>query len=104
VQCSKAGLNGPSPSLGGVAHLSYRSGVTTSLTPRANVDIDGFAMLNLSAGISTDKWTASLYANNATNTRGVLSANSLEQNDIRAVNNRLSRPLTIGLRVNYKIG
>jgi iron complex outermembrane receptor protein len=86
------------------ADLSYRSGITTSLTPSANVDIDGFAMLNLSAGLSTDKWTASLYANNATNTRGVLSADSLQQTDVRAIDNRLSRPLTIGLRLNYKMG
>ena len=52
--------------------------MNTSLTPSANVDVDGFAMLNLSAGVSTDKWRAALFADNVTNTRGILSANSIE--------------------------
>jgi outer membrane receptor protein involved in Fe transport len=84
------------------ADVTWRSNMNTSLTPSENVNVDGFAMLNLSMGVSTDKWRAGLFADNATNTRGILSASNIEQVDVRSINNRLSRPLTIGVRLNYK--
>jgi outer membrane receptor protein involved in Fe transport len=84
------------------ADVSIRGGMATSLTPSDNVNLDGFAMLNLSAGLSQGAWRASLYANNVTNARGVLSAENTDLWDVRSINNRLSRPLTIGLRFGYK--
>ena len=84
--------------------LSYRSGMVTSLTPRANVNLPGFAMVGASIGLDCDTWRLSLYGENLGNVRGVLSAQSLQSTDVRGVNNRLSRPRTIGLRfsVNYR--
>ena len=84
------------------ADISYRGGMQTSLTPAANVNLDGFAVLNASFGVNKGAWRGSLFANNITNTRGVLSAENTQQWDVRSINNRLSRPLTLGLRFGYK--
>lgn len=84
------------------ANLSYRSGISTSLTPRANVDLPGFAMVGGSIGLSKDDWRVSLYGENLGDVRGVLSALSLQSTDVRGVNNRLSRPRTFGLRFAVK--
>jgi outer membrane receptor protein involved in Fe transport len=84
------------------ADVSIRSGMPTSLTPSDNVNLTGFAILNLSSGISRGPWRWSVFVNNATNTRGVLSAENTGLWDVRAINNRLSRPLTAGLRFGFK--
>jgi hypothetical protein len=76
--------------------------MATSLTPSDNVNLDGFAILNLSTGISQGPWRWSVFANNVTNTRGVLSAENTGLWDVRSINNRLSRPLTVGLRFGFK--
>ncbi|EJL32976.1 TonB-dependent receptor [Novosphingobium sp. AP12] len=82
------------------ANVSYRSGISTSLTPRSNVDLPGFAIVGASIGISKEAWRLSLYGDNLADVRGVLSAQSLQSTDVRGINNRLSRPRTIGLRFN----
>jgi iron complex outermembrane receptor protein len=84
------------------ADYSYRSGMSTSLTPDENENLTGFSMVDASVGITTGKWRASLYANNLTNARGVLSANNPLRYDVRGLNERLSRPATVGLRLGYK--
>lgn len=84
------------------ANVSYRSGISTSLTPRANVDLPGFAMIGASLGLSKDTWRISLYGENLGDVRGVLSSISTTSTDVRGVNNRLSRPRTIGLRFAVK--
>lgn len=81
--------------------VSYRSGVTTSLTPSLNLNLSGFAILNASAGLSHGPWKASVFIDNITNERGILSANAVGPNDVRSIDNRLSRPLTAGLRFGY---
>lgn len=88
--------------LNGQMNVSYRSGFSTSLTPRANADLPGFAMLGASVGISTDAWRVSIYGDNLADNRGVLSAQSLQSTDVRGINNRLSRPRTFGLRFAVK--
>jgi outer membrane receptor protein involved in Fe transport len=89
--------------------VSWRDAMTTSLTPAENVNLHAFTMLNASISVSRDAWRATLFADNLTNSRGVLSANNAKQHadgtfryDPRFINNRLSRPLTIGLRLGYK--
>jgi outer membrane receptor protein involved in Fe transport len=82
------------------ANVSYRSGISTSLTPRSNVDLPGFAIVGASVGLSKEAWRLSLYGDNLADVRGVLSAQSLQSTDVRGVNNRLSRPRTFGLRFN----
>jgi outer membrane receptor protein involved in Fe transport len=84
------------------ADVSYRSGMTTSLTPSLNIDLPGFAMLNLSAGVNRGPWRTAVFVDNVTNERGVLSANAIGPYDARSIDNRLQRPLTAGLRIGYK--
>lgn len=84
------------------ANLSYRSGISTSLTPRSNVDLPGFAIVGGSIGLRSDDWSIALYGENLGNVRGVLSAASLLATDVRGINNRLSRPRTVGLRFSLK--
>lgn len=84
------------------ANVSYRSGISTSLTPTSNVDLPGFAMVGASVGLSTDIWRLSLYGENLGDVRGVLSAANPASTDVRGLNNRLSRPRTFGLRFSVK--
>ncbi|WP_374572010.1 TonB-dependent receptor [Phenylobacterium sp.] len=81
--------------------VSYRSSMTTSLTPSSNVNLPGFAILNGQVGMERGPYRFTLYADNITNARGVLSSQNLQRYDVRAKNNRLSRPLTVGLRFAY---
>jgi len=83
-------------------NVSYRSGISTSLTPRSNVDLPGFAMVGASIGLSSDTWRLALYGENLGDVRGVLSAQSTQATDVRGINNRLSRPRTFGLRFSIK--
>jgi outer membrane receptor protein involved in Fe transport len=83
-------------------NVSYRSGVSTSLTPRANINLPGFAMLGASIGLSKDFWQFAFYGENLGDTRGTLSGISLQSTDIRGTNYRLSRPRTFGLRFSIK--
>jgi outer membrane receptor protein involved in Fe transport len=93
-----------SPTLTFNAHadVSYRSGDPTSLTPSLDIYLPGFAMLNLSAGVSHGPWHVTAFVDNVTNERGVLSANAVGPYDVRSIDNRLSRPLTAGLKFGYK--
>jgi iron complex outermembrane receptor protein len=84
------------------ADYSYRSGMSTSLTEDENENLTGFSMVNASVGVSRGPWRVSMYANNLTNARGVLSANNPQRYDVRGIDNRLSRPTTVGLRFGYK--
>jgi len=91
----------------GHVDVSYRSDMTTSLTPSLDEDLTGFAIVNASAGVSHGPWRLGLFVDNLTNTRGVVSANPIGPfgsgpYDARSMNNRLSRPLTAGLRFGYK--
>ena len=63
----------------------------------AREELPSYSELNLSAGIGTDQWQATLYINNATDELGQLSAGSPD-NVFRIVPNR---PRTIGLRLSY---
>jgi iron complex outermembrane receptor protein len=84
------------------ADVSYRSDMTTSLTPSLNENLPGFSVLNVSVGLSKDAWRVALFADNLTNSRGVISAHNPDAYDPRGIDNRLTRPLTVGLRFGYK--
>jgi outer membrane receptor protein involved in Fe transport len=89
-------------SLDAHADVSWRSDMTTSLTPSLNVNLPGFAVLNASVGVARDAWRVALFADNLTNSRGVISAHTAEAYDARGVDNRVMRPLTVGVRFGYK--
>jgi len=52
-------------------YMGDRKGEFTSLGS-ARQDLPAYAQTNLNAGVKVDRWTASLYVNNATDRRGVL--------------------------------
>jgi outer membrane receptor protein involved in Fe transport len=83
-------------------NVSYRSGMSTSLTPRSNVELPGFAMVGAAIGVSKDMWRVDLFGENLGDVRGVLSAQSAQATDVRGLNYRLSRPRTVGLRFSVK--
>ena len=85
------------------ADVSYRSDMVTSLTPSLNVNLPGFSVLNASVGVSNDVWRLALFADNLTNSRGVISAHTVEAYDARGIDNRVDRPLTVGVRFGYKV-
>jgi len=89
-------------SFNGQVNVSYRSSISTSLTPKSNVDLPGFAMVGASLGVSTDMWRLDLFGENLGDVRGVLSALSAQSTDVRGLNYRLSRPRTVGLRFSVK--
>jgi iron complex outermembrane recepter protein len=58
----------------------------------------GYTTWGFSAGIAKDAWTAQLYGDNLSNTRGVLSSSYSQY--VKA--DTIIRPRTIGLRLGYK--
>jgi len=60
--------------------------------------IDSWAMMGVSAGVSTESWDATVYVDNLTDERAELSRNYVNDRQ-RAT---YARPRTMGLRVSYK--
>jgi outer membrane receptor protein involved in Fe transport len=63
---------GTLPSFGQVA-LSYVDKQWNDLVVADRIEMDGYTVMNLSAGIEKDNWTLTLYANNVTDERGQLT-------------------------------
>lgn len=80
---------------------SYRSGVITSLIPVENVSLPGFVTVNASLGVRQGAIRGSLFVDNLFDVRGVLAATNVQRVGGRGVENRLSRPFTVGLRLGY---
>lgn len=88
----------------GSLHLdaSYRGKAGTALQQEFSTELESFWLTNASFGAGKDAWYASVYADNITNERGVVTANSLNAYDVRALNYRIARPRTVGVRLTYK--
>jgi iron complex outermembrane receptor protein len=86
------------------AHLdgSFRDKTTTSLQKTFNVPIDSFWIWNGSIGLEKSRWRSALFVDNIGDVRGVTTAPSPVSYGPRHAANRLSPPLTIGLRLSYK--
>jgi outer membrane receptor protein involved in Fe transport len=109
------------PELTGSASLTYRYGLTDTLSLVGRVDNDyvgsridttavanylpAYDLTNLRAGIESGHWTASLFANNVTN-RLALLTNSPAINVNVATFNRtaVEQPLTFGIDLTYHMG
>ncbi|USI77605.1 TonB-dependent receptor [Sphingopyxis sp. USTB-05] len=83
------------------AGANWRSNTTTELQPASSVTLPSFLMANASIGISKDRWRATIFADNITNTRGVLSSRNLLIFDPRGISNQVQTPATIGIRIGY---
>lgn len=77
--------------------FQYAGDSFSSLVADVREKQDGYTILDLSTGISRDKWSAQIFAENITDERAELFIN--EQDDIRRITT--NRPRTVGLRIRY---
>lgn len=78
-------------------HLAYSDESFSDIISINRSRIDSWTMLGLTAGVSTDKWTAELYVDNLTDERAELARNFV--NDRHRVS--YARPRTVGMRLSY---
>lgn len=89
------------------ANGSYRSDVVRNLASDLSdvYIIDGFAMVDTSLALETDRWSAQLFVNNVFDEEGIAAVAGNTPNVVDR--NRaffLSRPRTVGLRMTYEWG
>ena len=80
-----------------MSYVSYSDEVNTDIVADNSVTLDSWYLWGASAGISTDMWTAELYAENLTDERAEVSGNAIF-NRARVT---VARPRTMGLRFSY---
>jgi outer membrane receptor protein involved in Fe transport len=78
-------------------HMSYSDEVYTDIITINRLKLDSWVMFGLTAGLTTDDWSAELYVDNITDERAEVSGNfNYDQQRIT-----VSRPLTTGVRFAY---
>jgi iron complex outermembrane receptor protein len=86
---------------GWIAHvmpsLTWSSSSYTDIITINRIKLDSWTMVGFTAGLSTDKWSAELYANNLTDERAEVAGNFVF--DRTAIT--YAQPLTIGMRFGY---
>lgn len=84
-----------------VAHimpqLVYSASSKADVVAINTIDVDSWMTLGLSAGLTSDSWSAEIYAENLTDERAVLSNYFGNDRERQTVN----RPLTVGMRFGY---
>ena len=78
-------------------HLAYSDSSYTDIITINRSEIDSWLMVGLSAGVSSDDWSAELYFDNITDERAEVSGSFTYDRERLSV----SRPRTAGLRVSY---
>ncbi|WP_308368491.1 MULTISPECIES: TonB-dependent receptor [unclassified Microbulbifer] len=78
-------------------HVTYSESSYTDIISINRMELDSWAMLGLTAGITTDKWSAEFFGKNLTDERAELSGNFVFDRSRVSV----SRPRTFGLRGSY---
>jgi outer membrane receptor protein involved in Fe transport len=78
-------------------HLATSSASYSDIITINRDRIAGWTMLGLTAGVSSDDWTAEAYIDNLTDERAEMSRNFV--NDVERVS--YARPRTLGMRVTY---
>lgn len=90
-------------SSGNTAHvmpnLSYSDEVATDIVTSNRTTLDSWVLVGVTAGVSTDQWSAELYIENLGDKRAELSGNAIFNRDRITV----ARPRTVGLRFSYEI-
>ncbi|MEO0399738.1 MAG: TonB-dependent receptor [Pseudomonadota bacterium] len=82
----------------GQADVSYTGATFNDLFLTTRDEQDSFAILNMSAGLSRDQWTMSLWLQNVTDTRAELLRNATDF-DTRITTNR---PRTLGVSLGFR--
>lgn len=80
-------------------HISYSDEIATDIVVSNRTILDSWVMVGVTAGLTTDKWSAELYVDNLTDERAELSGNAIFNRDRITV----SRPRTVGFRVSYDL-
>jgi len=80
-------------------HVTYSDKAYTDIIEINRAEIDSWAMVGVTAGVSNDQWTAEVYIDNITDQRAELSGSF--NFDRERVN--VSRPRTTGIRVSYNL-
>ncbi|MBB3062010.1 TonB-dependent receptor [Microbulbifer rhizosphaerae] len=78
-------------------HVTYSDSSYTDIISINRMELDSWAMLGLTAGITTDKWSAEFFGKNLTDERAELSGNFVFDRSRVSV----SRPRTFGIRGSY---
>ncbi len=76
---------------------SYSDKVNTDIVAANSITLDSWTLLNVSAGVSDDQWSAELYVENVTDELAEISGNAIFNRERITV----ARPRTIGLRFAY---
>jgi outer membrane receptor protein involved in Fe transport len=78
-------------------HMSYSDELYTDIITINRLKLDSWVMFGLTAGLTTDDWSAELYVDNITDERAEVSGNF--NFDVQQIT--VSRPLTTGVRFAY---
>lgn len=78
-------------------HMAYSDDSYSDIVSINRAQIDGWAMFGITAGVTTDIWTAELFIDNLTDERAEMSRNFV--NDRHRVS--YARPRTTGVRFSY---
>lgn len=78
-------------------HMAYSDESFSDIISINRSRIDSWTMFGLTAGVSTEQWSAELYVDNLSDERAELSSNFV--NDRSRVS--YARPRTVGMRLNY---
>ena len=88
----------PTGQLGHVMlNASYSDEVNTDIVAANSIELDSWLLLNASAGLSEEQWSAELYVENLADEKAEISGNAIF-NKARVT---LARPRTLGLRFTY---
>ncbi len=80
-------------------HISYSDEVATDIVVSNRTKLDRWVLVGVTAGVTTDQWTAEFYIDNLTDERAELSGNAIFNRDRVTV----ARPRTAGIRFSYDL-
>lgn len=80
-----------------MGHMAYSDSAYTDIITINRTEIDSWLMTGVSAGVSSDDWSAEFYMDNMTDERAQISGNFMFDRDRLT----LARPCTWGLRVAF---
>ena len=81
-------------------HLSYSSSAQSDVVVINNSEIDDWLLVGATVGLSSDKWSAELFADNLFDKQAELSRNFVFDRERVTY----ARPRTVGLRFSYDFG
>lgn len=80
-------------------HASYSDEASTDIVVSNRTMLDSWTLVGVTAGITSDKWSAELYVDNLTDKRAEISGNATYNRERITV----VRPRTFGIRLSYDI-